>query len=795
MRIAFVNTRSDAVGGSQVHVRDLAEALLQRGYDVRVFIGGEGPVTASLQQRGISCVGLRHLVHTIHPWHDARAIPEMCRALREFGPDLVSTHTSKAGVIGRAAARLLNIPSLFTAHGWNFTDGIERCHRGFRVGMERLCSRWSSRVITVSEADRQLALRRGVAPAEKLVTIHNGMPEIPSSLLASPARVPARIVMVARFEPQKDHQTLLQALGALQHLEWELELIGGGPLIDPMRELAGRLGIADRVRFAGPRTDVAERLAEAQMFALVSNWEGLPRSIIEAMRAGLPVVASDVGGTREMVLPGQTGYLVRRGDVGALTTRLDELLRSPQQRSQIGRRARQHYEDQFTFDAMFRKTMDIYDETLACGLPKRRNRERAGAPRVVHVVESYGAGTAEVIWHLANGMPEYHHVVVCGRRPESATAPEVGRGSNVSLIHWRGARRSISPCQDAIAFFNLLRTLRGIGQIGLLHAHAAKGGFHGRLAARALGLHASTLYTTHGSAVLRRDVGEWQRRAYWALEWLGSKFAGTVVSCSVSEHAILKAAGIPANVIANGVDDTSRPVPAHADTLTVATVARAAAQKDPAFFRRVAEALGDEPSLRFVWIGGGELAGELTCPNLTVTGWLDYASMQNRLSAVAVYLSTSTWEGLSLGVLHALALGKPVVLRRCTGNVDAVVHGRNGFLFDSVSEAVGHLKSLAHDAESRHRMGLQSRQIFLERFTARRMVEQYRRLYQALQTAQQPGNIPPSPLPAVNLVEESLARARPADRRIPRRVPAAAPRHVPHMPRPEVGSTLFTARR
>ena len=731
MRIAFVNTRSDAVGGSQVHVRDMADALLRRGHDVKVFVGGNGPATEQLTQRGVPWATVRHLIHSIHPVHDALALAEMCQALRDFSPHLVSTHTSKAGVIGRAAARRLDIPSLFTAHGWNFADGIER-NRGFRLAMEKVCSRWSARVITVSESDRQLALRHQVVQPERLITIHNGMPQIPPTLRANPAATPARIVMVARFEAQKDHRTLLHALARLKHLPWELELIGGGPLMDGVRDLSQQLGISHRIEFAGPRNDVAERLSQAQIFALISNWEGLPRSMIEAMRAGLPIVASDVGGAREMVLPGRTGYLVERGDVNAVKAALEDLICRPRMRVQFGHAAVEHFYSDFTFHAMFQKTLAVYQEVLEEARPRPRAARRTSEPKIVHVVESYGAGTAEVIGQLTGGMPQYQHVVICGRRPESTTVEPPVSSSNTSIVPWRGVCREISPLADLAALVDLLGTLRRLEDIGVLHAHSAKGGFLGRLAARFMRLHNSTVYTTHGTPIMRRDVNSRRRELFRVLEWIGSRLAGTVVACSPSEHAVLTAAGIAATFIANGVDAPIQPIPHFSGVLRVGTAARATAAKDPAFFRQIANAMESDAQIHFVWIGGGELSGELVAPNITATGWLGKQAMRDECVKLGVYISTSIWEGLSLGVLHAMGMGKPLVLRRCPGNVDVVEHGENGFLFDTVQEAVGFLRMLMNDPVLRQKMGGRSREIFLRRFTADRMIQQYGQLYETL---------------------------------------------------------------
>jgi len=177
--------------------------------------------------------------------------------------------------------------------------------------------------------------------------------------------------MVARFERQKDHATLLQALAGLAHRAWELELIGDGPLRPEAAALTRALGIGDRVHFLGARRDVAERLACQQAFLLISNWEGFPRSILEAMRAGLPVVASDVGGVREAVVDGSTGLLVPRGNPDALRERLDVLLQDPTLRSRFGQAGRARYEERFTFDRMLEQTLAIYRDVIRPRAPSR----------------------------------------------------------------------------------------------------------------------------------------------------------------------------------------------------------------------------------------------------------------------------------------------------------------------------------------------------------------------------------------------------------------------------------------
>lgn len=363
MRIAYIITRGDSVGGAQVHVRDLGKALLKQGHDVMVLVGGEGDYTVQLQQSGIPHRSLRFLTRSLRPLRDTVAVTEIRRHLAAFQPQLVSTHSSKAGFLGRLAARSLRIPAIFTAHSWAFTVGTG-AGRWLVARAERVAARFAARIITVSDYDRWLALRFEVCSEDKVVTVHNGVPDVSEQLRAEPQRQPPRILMVARFQRQKDHQTLLQALSGLCGLDWELTLVGDGPLRLQMEAVARSLRLSERVRFVGTRYDVAELMASAQIYTLTSNWEGLPRSIIEGMRAGLPVVASDVGGVCELVTNGETGYLVGRRNPDMLRDRLGRLIGDAHLRASFGAAARRNYEDRFGFDRMARETIQIYQEVL-----------------------------------------------------------------------------------------------------------------------------------------------------------------------------------------------------------------------------------------------------------------------------------------------------------------------------------------------------------------------------------------------------------------------------------------------
>lgn len=362
MKLVYVITRGDDVGGAQIHVRDLCSALAKKGHTVHVITGQTGKFTTLLQEAGIPFHTIESLVHPLHPLKDARALFELVRLLRDLKPDLVSSHSSKAGVLARLAGRMTGIPVVFTAHGWSFTDGVGPAKKRIYRAVERLVAPLSSKIICVSNFDQEIARQHGIASTEKLIAIHNGMPSSSAFPQAEPARSPIRAVMVARMDQQKDHPTLFRALQKVPDVK--VDLIGTGPKQAELEQLASKLGIEKQVRFVGYQSQVSALLGEYQLFLLISNYEGFPRSILEAMRAGLPVIASDVGGSKEAVLDGVTGFVVPRGDIELLADRLRTLAQGPALREAMGRSARARFVEHFTFDAMLEKTVGVYQDVV-----------------------------------------------------------------------------------------------------------------------------------------------------------------------------------------------------------------------------------------------------------------------------------------------------------------------------------------------------------------------------------------------------------------------------------------------
>ena len=358
MKILYLITRAER-GGAQVHLVDLLSSL-PAGYRAVVATGESGFLTEAAENLGIPVRLLPSLVQPISPWADLKALKALLALIRIEDPDLVHAHTSKAGLLGRLAAFLTRTPSIFTAHTWSFTDGVPWKQRSVAVPLERLAAAVSAKVISVSMANIDMALRRSVVRRNRLVCIWNGVPDVSCRAdLRSSKQV--RIVMVARFAPQKDHAILIQAMRELRG-DWCAVLAGDGPTRDSIEMAVHKWGLQDRVAFTGERSDVPELLATGDIFVLPSKWEGLPLSILEAMRAGLPVVATMTGGTPEAVTDGVTGYLTPPGSVTIFRERLQELVSSEALRRRMGLAARKRYEQDFRIETMVQKTIAVYDE-------------------------------------------------------------------------------------------------------------------------------------------------------------------------------------------------------------------------------------------------------------------------------------------------------------------------------------------------------------------------------------------------------------------------------------------------
>jgi glycosyltransferase involved in cell wall biosynthesis len=353
------------VGGAQTYVSQLLPALAEP-FDVAVAAGSGGPLREAAQAAGARFIRLGHLRRPVNPPRDLLAVAELVALMRRERPDIVHVNSSKAGVLGRLAAVAACVPiRLFTVHGWAFNAYSGLASRAY-LWADRLAGRWTTATICVAEHERQSGIAARTCRPDRTVVIPNAV-DVTAAPRADLNGGTPRLVSVGRLKAPKDYATLMRALAALPSGSFEALIVGDGPLRPEVEAELAHLGLANAVRLLGERTDVPELLAGSDLFVLSSASEGLPLSVEEAMAAGLPVVASAVGGVPELVLEGETGYLVPPGQPGRLAAALGSLLADPELRRRMGSSGRARAEERFDLAAFRRAHVDLYEQLLAEG--------------------------------------------------------------------------------------------------------------------------------------------------------------------------------------------------------------------------------------------------------------------------------------------------------------------------------------------------------------------------------------------------------------------------------------------
>jgi glycosyltransferase involved in cell wall biosynthesis len=368
-RLLFLITLAET-GGAQAYVAALLPAVAER-FDVAVAAHGGGFLEEAAAAAGVRYHALEHLRRPIEPRRDVRALVELVRLLRSERPLVVHANSSKAGVLGRLAAVLARVPvRIFTEHGWAFAPRTGAA-RAVYLWADRLMSPLTTATICVAESERAIGLAARTCRADRTVVIHNGVDLDRPRRGPGTGRSPVGILSVGRFRAPKDFTTLVQSVARLERGLVQLRIVGDGPDHAAIAAEIARLDVAGAVELLGARRDVAELLAESDVFVLSSRSEGLPMSVLEAMAAAVPVVATRVGGIPELVPDDQTGTLVPAGDAPALAAALDRLARDPELRDRLGAAARRRAEQQFSLAAFRRAHVALYDRLAAPYLARR----------------------------------------------------------------------------------------------------------------------------------------------------------------------------------------------------------------------------------------------------------------------------------------------------------------------------------------------------------------------------------------------------------------------------------------
>jgi glycosyltransferase involved in cell wall biosynthesis len=380
IRVALVIARLN-IGGPATHVVQLAAGLPAERFEVRLIAGREGRSEGSMrylaEKAGLAPVWIPELSPALAP-SNLIAFVKVSRLIRQWRPDIVHTHTAMAGALGRTAAHLAGVPVVVhTFHGHVLRGYFAPPAENLFRAIERSLARHSDMLITLSLSLREDLVALRVAAREKIQVIPLGMEF--DALLAAPRRqgllrrelavAPEAPLVgsVGRLAPIKNHALLLQAarrmvdLGTPAHFV----IVGDGELRAGLEHLSAQLGLQARVHFLGWRKDLTPIYSDLDLLALTSENEGTPVAVLEAMAAGVPVVATDVGGVPDVIRDGQTGYLVASQEAEVFAQAMARALREVDLSRSMSVRARAEVVARFGKERMLAETAGLYENLLA----------------------------------------------------------------------------------------------------------------------------------------------------------------------------------------------------------------------------------------------------------------------------------------------------------------------------------------------------------------------------------------------------------------------------------------------
>ena len=349
--------------------------------------------------------------------------------------------------------------------------------------------------------------------------------------------------------------------------------------------------------------------------------------------------------------------------------------------------------------------------------------------KIVQIVESSATGTLSIVRLIANRFASQGHDVhvIYSRRAETPAALDALFDRRVALH-----RVQMTSMRDLTSIVTLRRMLIRL-QPDVVHLHSSRAGFLGRIAALGALGETRLLYSPHCIAFMRRDLSVATRHLFVMLERIASVRRCLYVACSASEQRAIRSCLMqPVELLENATDYRAAPLHRRAatDACEIVTVGGIRPQKNPGLFADIAERMRGS-RVHFTWIGDGEpaLRLRLAAAGVRVTGWLAHDAVATQLAGADIYLSTSSWEGMPIAVIEAMACGLPVVATRCAGNVDVVDPARTGELFDTADEAISLLARLAGDPRACEAIGASARRAARVRFGDARFFRQLAALY------------------------------------------------------------------
>jgi glycosyltransferase involved in cell wall biosynthesis len=361
-------------GGAQGNTIYTVAHLDKNLFDAKLAAGPGGILDGKVPAAAM--IYAPRLARAINPVNDFLAFLDLLSIIRKEKPDIAHTHSSKAGILGRLAARLAGVPIIVhTFHGFGFHERQNALKKYFFICLEKLCGLFSDSLIFVSGANMDYARKYDLGAESKYALIRSGIPlkDYPAPVDRAAKRrelgVPENSVLVVslgNLKPQKNPAHFFAAARRLAgtHKNAVFIFVGGGEDLETMRGMAKSADLEQRLFFTGWREDSAAILAAADIFALTSLWEGLPRSLVEAIKSGLPSVCYKTDGVADLLYDGTNGYLVEPGDIDTFCLRLKDLIEDPALRGKMASEAAAADLSDFDIDYMVRQQEALYVRLL-----------------------------------------------------------------------------------------------------------------------------------------------------------------------------------------------------------------------------------------------------------------------------------------------------------------------------------------------------------------------------------------------------------------------------------------------
>lgn len=377
LKVCHIITKLE-LGGAQQNTLYTVSHLDRNSFAVSLVCGRGGMLDAQAGQACPGTVFARHLLRPVNPPHDTAAIFELRAILRKIKPDIVHTHSSKAGILGRLAARAAGVPHIaHTFHGFGFNSEQPVPVRTAYITAEKLCAAFCDRLIFVSRANMEEARALGLGKPEKYRLIRSGV-KLSDYRLEKPDRAGVRREMgfeencplalcVGNLKPQKNPLDFVRIAAEISRKVPQARFIftGDGPMRAEAEQLARELGLAGKLAFPGWRDDTRRLMAAADIYMLASLWEGLPRSVVEALASGLPCAAYATDGVADILRDGENGFILPRKDIAGLAGKAADMLADAGLRALLAKNAAGTDLREFDIDYMVAQQEQLYKE-MAC---------------------------------------------------------------------------------------------------------------------------------------------------------------------------------------------------------------------------------------------------------------------------------------------------------------------------------------------------------------------------------------------------------------------------------------------